>query len=277
MLTSYQEFKPSPALQPYVENYWLLVFDGVPGEESPMQRCLPLGMTQIIIHLHTQDCQLLVNGEWERLPGAFFVGLYKDVVTLKSKGSGATFGLNIRPESLLQLFNVPAAALYNNYTDVSSFLSARLNTFAQQMKGILDPYKLVNIMEAYLLSRLKDMRAERSYITEATNMIRRAKGNISIEALCKNLYVCERQLQRTFKDTLGTSPKVYTRIIRFRNAYQYVRATKAGRLSWASLSYDFGYADQAHFIRDFKEFTGAIPSLVVEDKQQYYQLTTGIV
>lgn len=276
MIISYQEFKPSPALQPYVENYWFQVFDGKTGEESPLQKCLPLGMTQIIIHTQYEECRAFINGEWQLLPEAFFVGLYKDAVTWKTNGYTVCFGLNITPESLVQLFNVPAAALFNDYTDVSNFLHARINTFAQQMMGITDPYRLVNILETYLLNRLKDIQAGRTYITEATKLIRRAKGNITIDELCKNLYVSERQLQRSFKDALGTSPKMYTRIIRFRNAYQQVHLSKTNKISWASLSYDFGYADQAHFIRDFKEFTGAIPTIVADDSCQFYQLSTGI-
>lgn len=277
MIISYKEFKPHPHLQPYIENYWLQVFNGEKNEESPTQKCLPLGMVQIIVHTHEQECLVHQNGQWRRLPDMFFVGLYKDAVSWKTVGSSVCFGINIKPENLVQFFNVPAAALYNEYTDVSNFLQSRINTLADQLMGHTNGGTLVAIAEAYLLNRLKDIQSERSYITEATKLIRESKGSISIQELCKSLYVCERQLQRTFKDALGASPKVYTRIIRFRNAYQYVRATKASRLSWASLSYDFGYADQAHFIRDFKEFTGAVPSLVVEDKLQYYQLTTGSI
>ncbi len=277
MIITYQEYKPSALLQPYVENYWFQIFDGGAGEESPLQKCLPLGMAQVIIHTHQQECRVLLEGEWQKLPDAFFVGIYKDVVTWKTQGYSVCFGMNLKPESLIHLFKVPAAALFNDYTDVSNFLNARINTMAGQMYGKEEPADLMKIAETYLLNALKNVQAERSYMSEAAKIIRQAKGNISIEKLCKNLYVSERQLQRSFKDALGTSPKTYTRIIRFRNAYAHIQRVKEEKLSWASISYDYGYSDQAHFIRDFKEFTGVIPSLMIGDGRQFYQLSTNVL
>lgn len=277
MTISFQEFKPSPILQPFVESYWMQVFNGAPGEESPLVKCPPLGMTHIVFHVVHNNCQIQVNNEWKGLPAAYFIGVYEEPACWKTQGYSVVFGMNLTPESLVQLFNIPASALYNNYVDVSSFLNTRTNAVEQQMMGITDPYKLISVVETYLLNRLKDIQAQRSYVTEATKLIRHAKGNITIDALCKNLFVSERQLQRTFKDALGTSPKMYTRLVRFKNAYQYVQEGRTDKISWASLSYHFGYADQAHFIRDFKEFTGEKPSFVAGDTSQFFQLSTGIL
>jgi AraC-like DNA-binding protein len=143
---------------------------------------------------------------------------------------------------------------------------------ADKMMGLSDPAMLIKIAEDFLISRLKSTNEERTYLEEATNIIRIEKGNISIDSLCKRLYVSERQLQRSFKDMLGTSPKTYTRIIRFRNAYEYIQQTKNDKVSMADISYNCGYADQAHFIRDFKEFAGITPSIVEDSNMQFCQV-----
>lgn len=275
MIISYREYKPSDMLLPYIENYFVQIFDGDSNEESPLQKCLPLGMAQIIVHTYRQDCVAYFNEEWLRLPDAFFVGIYKDAVTWKTRGYSVCFGITLKPESLMHLFKVPASTLFNNYTDISSFLNKRVANLAEQMYGINDPVKLIGLSEEFLLNRLKSVTAERSYVDEASRLIRHAKGNISIDTLCKKLYVSERQLQRSFKEMLGTSPKTYTRIIRFRNVYQQIKQTERNKISWTDISYDFGYADQAHFIRDFKEFTGAVPTLVTQDDSQFYQMSGG--
>lgn len=276
MTIAYQEYQPSPHLLPYVENYWFQVFDGDSNEDSPLQTCLPLGMTQIIVHTECQQCYAFFDNDWQKLPDAFFVGIYKDAVTWKTKGYSVCFGITLKPESLMHLFKVPVSTLFNNYTDIDNFLNKKVNTLSQRLFGITDPTELIRISESFLTERLKSVNAERTYIDEATKMIRRAKGNISIEQLCKNLYVSERQLQRSFKDMYGTTPKTYTRIIRFRNAYQHVKLTQKDKLSWADISYDYGYSDQAHFIRDFKEFTGIAPSYMFDDSRQYRQLSVAL-
>lgn len=276
MVIAYNEFLPSLALQPFVENYWYQVFDGDAGEESPVQVCLPLGMVQIIIHVHQQDCRVLVDGRWQKLPDAFFVGIYKDAVTWRTSGWSVCFGVNLKPEIFARLFNVPAAALFNDYTDIGNLMNAGINEMAERMYGVTDAAELVPIAESVLLQRVGKAGKRVHYLDQAASIIRESKGNITIESLCKDLHVSERQLQRSFRDVLGTSPKTYTRIIRFRNVYRHVRHAAEKKISWASLSYDYGYADQAHFIRDFKEFSGVNPTLMGEKNGTFYQLSTSI-
>ncbi len=273
MEISYQEFKPSLALQPYIESYWCRAFNGLSDEVSPLQRCLPLGMSQIIIHTSKHLCHAHINDEWEQLPNAFLVGVYREAVSWTATGPGICFGINLKPESMMHLFKIPVSGLFNNYTDLQSFLGKKVSVLIDKMYGVECPLTLIRLAEEFLMQQLRNIRAERNYIDEATRLIRQSKGNITIEELSKNLYISERQLQRVFKDTLGTSPKTYTRIIRFRNAFQYVQQSNKDVLSWTDVSYNFGYADQAHFIRDFKEFTGISPASIGENRKQIYQFS----
>jgi AraC-like DNA-binding protein len=273
MLITYKEYKPSLPLQPYVENYWYQEFHGAPGEFSPLQVCLPLGMTQIIFHVNGQDCDVWMNGGWHRLPDAFFVGIYKETVTWRTSGRSICFGINLKPENLVQLFKVPASALFNDYTDVANFMNARIRSFADDLLGKENPLELVHIAGNYLESRVRQLRFEESCLHHATRLIRDSKGMITVDALCKNLYITERQLQRNFRDELGTTPKTYTRIIRFRNAYQHLKQKGAENISWTSLSFDHGFADQSHMIRDFKEFSGVNPTLIANARASYFQLS----
>jgi AraC-like DNA-binding protein len=61
-----------------------------------------------------------------------------------------------------------------------------------------------------------------------------------------------------FKDHLGMSPKSYFRLMRFRHAVASVRGRR--EIDWLDLTHTLGYADQSHFIRDFKAFAGVTPS-----------------
>jgi AraC-like DNA-binding protein len=67
----------------------------------------------------------------------------------------------------------------------------------------------------------------------------------------------ERSLERKFKDSVGISPKLFARIIRFQETLNQMRNNKYEKLS--DIAYENDYADQAHFIRVFKEFTGFSP------------------
>jgi methylphosphotriester-DNA--protein-cysteine methyltransferase len=54
------------------------------------------------------------------------------------------------------------------------------------------------------------------------------------------------------------SPKEFARIIKFIGSLNYLKANFVGNL--AEAAHSCGYYDQAHFIRDFKEFSGLTPS-----------------
>ncbi|GAB3928463.1 helix-turn-helix transcriptional regulator [Larkinella terrae] len=270
MNTSYQEFTPSTALQPFVECYWLHHFEAIGQQESPVQRCLPFGALELILHLDDNPAYVLMNNQWQKLPQAFFVGLYRDTVHWKAVGTGRKFGIRLKPESILQLFAVPAASLFNNFTELDSFLGRDMNRLIDNLYGLTDMQAVIERTEQFLLKQFRNLKSERNYVFEATRLIRQAKGNLSIEALSTHLSISKRQLERSFKDSYGTSPKMYQRIIRFRNAYESFQQT-ATTPNWLDVSYNFGYADQAHFIRDFKEFSDDVPTLVFQDTNQYFR------
>ncbi|MFC5411533.1 DUF6597 domain-containing transcriptional factor [Larkinella bovis] len=271
MNTSYQEFRPSPALQPFVECYWLHCFKTRGREESPVQRCLPFGTLELIIHLDDNRAHALFNDRWQELPQAFFAGLYQDAVQWKSVGTTRKFGIQLKPESLPQLFNVPIASLFNNFTDLETFFGRAINRLVEDVYGRPDIQDVIKASETFLMAQLRNLKGSRNYVIEATQLIRQSKGSLSIKALSEHLYVSKRQLERRFKDHYGTTPKMYQRIIRFRNAYESFQKT-ASLPNWVDSSHTFGYADQAHFIREFKEFTNDIPTMVFNNQGHYYRV-----
>ncbi|WP_353721177.1 AraC family transcriptional regulator [Dyadobacter sp. 676] len=271
MNSGYQEFRPSPELQQYVECYWLHRFETKGDQESPVQRCMPFGTLELILHLDDNRCRALFEESWQLLPPAFFVGLFRDVVHWKTVGSCRKFGIRLRPESALELFAVPIAPLFNQFTDLESCFGKEINRLVENVYGLQDTNEVVRITEAFLLGLLKNMRSARHPVSQATRLIRQSKGRLSIDALSENLYISKRQLERVFKDHYGTTPKMYQRIIRFRNAYESF-CSAPSTPNWAEISYNSGYADQAHFIRDFKEFTREVPTHVFQDRYQYFRL-----
>lgn len=272
MKIRHYEFNPSEVLKPYVDCYWYQAFDSGLNMETPLQRCVPLGMTEIIFHLDKQKCVVLVNGEWKELPDAFVVGVYKDAVIWKSHTACKVFGIRLRPEALLHLFGIPAATLVNNYSDLNTFFGRDIGRFTESILGETMLSNLIAAAEHFLLSQQKTSLRINSYFEQGARRIRASQGNITIEDLSAELCISERQLQRQFKDNIGMGSKAYLRIIRFRHAYEYLQ-NNPGSISWTDVSYNFGYADQAHFIKDFKQYTGAVPTAMVLHNEQYPQMT----
>ncbi|MDX1998122.1 MAG: helix-turn-helix domain-containing protein, partial [Thermoanaerobaculia bacterium] len=67
-----------------------------------------------------------------------------------------------------------------------------------------------------------------------------------------------RRLQRLFAEYVGVSPKWVIQRYRLHEAAECIARGEVA--DWAGLALDLGYADQAHFIRDFRRLVGKTPA-----------------
>jgi len=271
MKITYQEFKPSAALQLYVDAYWLLSFEGASGEYSPDQYCIPIGMAEIVITIDDGEYDINAGGNWFPLPDMLMCGVYNDKVAWRANGTTRKFGIRLKPETLHMLFHAPSSLLYTDYTDLENIVGKNAKLFVEQLAEASDTQILISRTEAFLKMQLNRHKQEHNPLIEAVRLIRSSKGSISVDTICRSVYVSPRQLQRSFQKEMGLTPKAYQRLIRFRNVYRDMQSLHTAG-GWAGLSYNLGYADQAHLIRDFKAFTGFVPTELLSRKSHVYGL-----
>jgi AraC-like DNA-binding protein len=82
-------------------------------------------------------------------------------------------------------------------------------------------------------------------------------GAARILDLAREIGWSRKHLRTRFLEQVGLAPKTVARVMRFQGALQQIGA--ATRVNWAQLASDCGYADQAHFNRDFRDFAGNSP------------------
>jgi methylphosphotriester-DNA--protein-cysteine methyltransferase len=115
----------------------------------------------------------------------------------------------------------------------------------------------VEIMESVLCGLLAQKTGIDTLVETASRMITRNRGLASIDQVTAALGLNERTLERRFKQKLGLSPKRFSRIIRFQN---FLNAAGTGQnCNILDTALSFGYYDQAHLIREFREFSGKTP------------------
>jgi methylphosphotriester-DNA--protein-cysteine methyltransferase len=132
--------------------------------------------------------------------------------------------------------------------------------------------KKIDILQQALLRLLKTPNLNPPIINAAVRLIQQQRGNISVDDLSRELGVNYKYLERQFLRIIGLTPKSYSRIARFQNVMQALRY--AAFHAWPSLALDCGYYDQAHFIKEFKAFTGATPSEFIARQNQIAEMLT---
>ncbi|NMO14784.1 AraC family transcriptional regulator [Pyxidicoccus fallax] len=113
------------------------------------------------------------------------------------------------------------------------------------------------LLDHFILRRIHEARAISDCVTWAWQRILASGGGVEIGALADELGYSQKHLITLFNEDLGLPPKLLARLVRFDRVIQALK-TSAGR-SWASLALEHGYFDQAHLIRDFRQFTGSPP------------------
>jgi transcriptional regulator GlxA family with amidase domain len=122
----------------------------------------------------------------------------------------------------------------------------------------------ITVVEKFLLNQLTGASASR--LDPIIEKIKKEVGNITIKQLCEDFNISPRQLERSFNEQVGVTAKMFARIIRFANVYKLLQKPD---LSKSDATYILGFFDQAHFNKEFKQFTGESPEHYFEGNHHF--------
>ncbi len=248
----YREIRPSPQLRHFIDTLWILEHDG--GMDTP-QRVVPDGHSELILNWG-QPFEALEAGEWRAQPRCFLAGQIDSPLLLRPVGPAKMLGIGFRAHGAASLFKHPMHELSRRFTaveDLSLALSRNLNRAMEAP----DP---VGAIEAALLSAARS--GGDLLIGEAVRRIDLANGALDLASLARDLGLGIRQLERRFLAAVGLAPKVYCRIQRFKNVFGVIGRPAC---NWVETAVACGYYDQAHLIRDCKEFSGNTPAALLSE------------
>jgi transcriptional regulator GlxA family with amidase domain len=95
------------------------------------------------------------------------------------------------------------------------------------------------------------------------------RGHIQVPVLAEQACMSPRQFERRFTREIGVPPKLYARIARFESALESKALSK--QESWTEITNRLGYFDQMHLIKDFKEFSGDVPTSLINQLESAYE------
>lgn len=253
---NYQTFPPHTDIAFLVKCYWSLE---VPAEVPPQkQRIVPDGCMEMIfilgddIRRYTSEHELIVQ------PRAIVVGQITEPFIIEPTGYVHCFAARFYPYGFANLVDMPVKDLANKETPIAGlFGEAPATVLEQQIIAATDNEERIKILEAFFLERFQHKSMIDSIVTNTIDALLAAKGSTPINTLLKNDPARRRQLERKFHKQVGLSPKQLGKIIRIQAALKLLLSRQNESLT--HIAYESEYFDQAHFIRDFKDFTGINP------------------
>jgi AraC-like DNA-binding protein len=113
------------------------------------------------------------------------------------------------------------------------------------------------LVDQFLLERLDRGPRPSPEVGRAWERLVATGGAVPIGQLAKEVGWSHKHLIARFTRQVGLRPKTAARLVRFDGVWR--RLDQRRPLDWGQVAAEVGYADQAHLIRDFRQFTGTTP------------------
>lgn len=252
----YQTFQPHSDLESLVSCYWTLE---VPSENNvEKQRIIPDGCIEMAFILGDDIKRYTTENEFILQPRAMVLGQTIEPFYIEPTGYVNTFAIRFYPYGFANFVSMPIKDLANKETPIELLFGA--NTAKELEHNIIrakDSKQRIEIIEIFLSEKLNDQTTIDNIVKKTVDALLSSKGTESITTILKEDLSKRRQLERNFKKQIGVSPKQLGKVIRLQTALKMLLNKKTDNLT--SIAYESEYFDQAHFIKDFKEFTGINP------------------
>lgn len=264
----YREFKPAPALSGYVECFWLLQGEAAPA--AAPERLLPDGCVELILNLGARFREFDATGRSALQPACLVVGQMTCPVRVAPTGAVELLGIRFAPGGTLPFLPVAPGELTDRVTPLDAITTALERELTEALETADAWRARLARLEATLIRRLYAANL-RNTLQPALTQLLKSGGQISVDRLAADCGLSMRQLERRFVREVGLGPKLLSRILRFQQVF---RAVESESTDWADVAVACGYYDQAHLIRDFRQFAGQTPAVLFDDFSQLTELFT---
>ena len=252
----YQTFQPHPDLESLISCYWTLEVSA--NDNSQKQRIVPDGCIEMAFILGDDIKRYTSENEFIMQPRAMILGQTIEPFYIEPTGYVNTFAIRFYPYGFANFVTEPIKNLANKETPLKALFDEKI---AKELEQKIIQAKNVNqrieIIEKFLLERLNEKSTVENIVKRTVDVLLSTNGNTPIKKILKNDLSQRRKLERKFAQQIGVSPKQLAKVIRLQTALKILLNKETESLT--KIAYKSEYYDQAHFIKDFKEFTGTNP------------------
>jgi AraC-like DNA-binding protein len=257
----YYEYRPHSILQDTVKCFWIHEATYAPGT---IQTITPDGCVELIFNFGSPYL-LLTTTPPCALPTAVIVGFQKKAIPFSVNGTVKVVAARLFAWGTLALLQDEVSTL----TGVVTALGAGWDTLARRLENhvMQGRYEEASTtLQDFLIQRALTRAHDLKRVQTAAKLLHHTKGQCRIEKLADYCHTSVRQLERGFQRVIGASPKFFARTLRFEQAQRRLMFDPETDLT--RLACLCGYFDQAHFIKEFRAFTGKTPSEYAHQMRQ---------
>jgi AraC-like DNA-binding protein len=268
---------PTGPLAASVEMLWYFEASAV---GHGFDRILPAGTQQLCLRLSGRPTSIFdADGKTELSSGLGIVnGAQSGSFVIDKSQQDALLGVQFRPGGAFPFLGVAAHELFGGHETLETLWGSPFKGLCERVALERSVERKFALVERWLLARAGLGLGPDAVVAEAIARLggvgaagvwraeRRADdadpegaGGARVAQIAVDLGVSQRWLIQRFKEQVGLTPKLYGRLQRFQRVLRGLEGVGAPGGGWSEIALAHGYFDQAHLIRDFREFAGVTP------------------
>ena len=245
----FDKYFPTDQLKDYIKYY-------VVSENEIESEYKVLPTTGLVIGFQYKgQLAAIKNNKENKLTSAGITGIADSYNIFKNSADIGTVLVYFTEIGFTHFSSNPAYVLFNlNLSLDDIFDKSKVHEVQEKLAIASTDNHRVKIVEQFLLTQLKNIQTDQ-LIVEAVKLIYQSKGTIRVKELNEKLFISPSPFEKRFRKVVGTTAKKFASIVRFNSVLDHMNKTK----SLSEICYKNHFFDQAHFIKDFKQFTRDTP------------------
>lgn len=257
---------PSGNLYPYIDSIVYSEYD----PEHSVERLIPDGTVNLIMELGDEPQHTFNNQDLsvkETFKGGWISGIQQEYITISAKNTKGMVVVRFKPAGSYSVLHLPVDEIRNHVIDAELILGREISRLREKIQQQVSVNQKILTIERWLRDRINDQTVPEAVIHYAVSQAQMNPSMITIKQIIDRCGYSHRHLIQLFKKHVGIAPKPYHRILRFNKVLEKINANVP--LDWANLSAQCGYYDQAHFIKEFKQFSGFSPGSFLQERGEF--------
>ena len=262
----YLERIPAPPLHAWIRTIW---YCETPARAHALERVLPNGAAQLIVNLKEDQTRTYCAERGfacQITSGSVLSGVQSRYSVIDTAETECVIGVAFRPGGTTPFFRTPAYELRDTAVPLEFLWSRTAADLREELLAAAGPETRLATMERAMRREVQPS-PPHAAVSFALDLFHHHPDEASIAAVTDRIGLSPKRFIERFKAAVGVPPKHYCRILRFQRALG--SAAKGCAVDWTRIAVDCGYFDQAHFIHDFRSFSGITPTGYQADRTQF--------